>query len=440
MSIKKNISFVFTAQIINTVIGFISSIIITRILGPEGRGENTIFLNSISFAVLFFGLSINSTVSYFINSGKAKSEELLSTIILVVFGSSGLVYGSLFLLEKFNALHLALPASIQTEKYKLIFTGIYFSTLISGVLTAYLFTLKKFKIVSFYGIALQLLPAIIYLLIYTNVIPYDHKNAFKTIVSISFLVAIVTLLTAVFLFIKILKIKPASKLIPMTLIRQFMLFSSMAYVGNIASFFNYKLDFWVIDEYWGKSNLGIYSLAAQLSQLLWILPQAISSVLYSYASSSSEEEAVKYTITLKQVSFYGTLLFGIAGLILSYFFIPILYGEEFSGAINLMMIFLIGVVPFSIPVVLTSLFAARGNFKTSFIISLITFAISLLMYFTVIPRYGLIGGAISSAAAYLIASVLTEIAFSRIYKVSIFNTFMIRKDIFSFYNHFKKNK
>jgi O-antigen/teichoic acid export membrane protein len=226
----------------------------------------------------------------------------------------------------------------------------------------------------------------------------------------------------------------------MALIRQFMLFSAMAYIGNIATFFNYKLDFWIIDAYWGKSNLGIYSLAAQLSQLLWILPQAISSVLYSYASSSSEKEAVKYTITLKQVSFYGTLLFGIAGLILSYFFIPILYGAAFSSAFNLMLIFLIGVVPFSIPVVLTSLFAARGNFKTSFIISLITFAISLVMYFTLIPRYGLVGGAISSAAAYLIASILTEIAFSRIYKVSIFNTFMIKKDLFSFYTNLKKNK
>jgi O-antigen/teichoic acid export membrane protein len=421
----------FSAQIINTLIGFVSSIIITRILGPEGRGENTIFLSSIAFAVLFFSFSINSTISYFINSGKAKSEELLSTIIVLILTSTLLVYGTLFLLGQIGELHLALPESIQTEKYKLIFTGLYFSSLMNGVLVAYLSTFKKFKEVSLYGIGLQIFPAIIYILVYLDVIPYDHSIPFQTVVMISALVALITLIVIIFLFIKILNIKPSKKFIPIALIRQFILFSSLAYIGNIATFFNYKLDFWIIDEYWGKSDLGIYSLAAQLSQLLWILPQAIASVLYAYASSSSQEEAVRYTIKLKQLSFYATLILGITGLVLSYFFIPVLYGKEFIGAFNLMVIFLIGVIPFSIPTVLASLYAARGNFKISFVISLIILAISVTMYLTLIPRYGLMGGAISSAFAYLMATIISEIWFCKIYKVSIFNIFMIKKEVFS---------
>jgi O-antigen/teichoic acid export membrane protein len=403
----------------------------TRILGTEGRGENTIFLNSIGFAVLFFGFSINSTISYFINSGKAKSEELLSTIIVLALISTLLVYGTLFLLEYFGELHLALPARVQTEKYKLIFTGIYFSTLLNGIATAYLATFKKFKAASFYGVALQVLTLIIYLLVYLNIISYDHKNPFETVVIITAFVALITLIAVIFLFIKILYIKPSGKFIPIPLIKQFIFFSSMAYIGNIATFFNYKLDFWVVDEYWGKSDLGIYSLAAQLSQLLWILPQAISSILYSYASSSNQQDAIRYTIQLKQLSFYGTLIFGIIGLILSYYFIPILYGKEFSRAYDLIIIFLIGVIPYSIPTVLSGLFASRGNFKTSFVISVITFAISLVLYFTLIPRYGLIGGAISSAIAYIMAAIMSELWFCKSYKVSIFNLFKIKKEMFS---------
>ena len=431
MSIKKNISFIFSAQVINTFIGIITSIIVTRILGPEGRGENTIFTNSIAFAVLFFSFSINSTISYFINSGKAKSEELLSTIIIFVLVSTLLVYGSLFLLENFGRLHLALPKSIQAEKYKLIFTGIYFTTTVNGIIVAYLSTFKKFKEVSLYGIAAQLFPLLIYILVYLNIIPYDHINPFKTVVYITALVAIISVIAIIILFIKFLPIKPSKKVIPITLIKQFIFFSSMAYIGNVASFFNYKLDFWVIDEYWGKSNLGIYSLAAQLAQLLWILPQAVSSVLYSYASSSNEQEAVRYTIQLKQLSFYGTFILGIIGLILSYFFIPILYGQEFTSAFHLMAIFLIGIIPYSIPVVLASLFAARGNFKINFIISLITLVISGIMYFTVIPHFGLVGGAVSSVAAYLIATILSELWFCKLYNISIFNLFLVKKELFS---------
>ena len=109
----------------------------------------------------------------------------------------------------------------------------------------------------------------------------------------------------------------------------------MAYVGNVAQFFNYKLDFWVVDEYYGKSNLGIYSLAAQLSQLLWMLPLAISTVLYSYASTGSREDAINFTVRLKQIAFYGTLFLGITGLFLSYYLIPILYGKEFNESFSI---------------------------------------------------------------------------------------------------------
>jgi O-antigen/teichoic acid export membrane protein len=403
----------------------------TRILGAEGRGENTIFLNSIGFAVLFFGFSINSTIAYFINSGKAKSEELLSTIIVLALASTLLVYGTLLLLEYLGELHLALPDRVQTEKYKFIFTGIYLSNLLNGIVTAYLTSYKKFKVASFYAVGLQILTVVIYLLVYLDVIPYNHKKPFETVVTITALVAFITLISVIFLFIKILYITPSRKFIPIPLIKQFIFFSSMAYIGNIATFFNYKLDFWVVDEYRGKSALGIYSLAAQLSQLLWILPQAISSVLYSYASSTNHQNAVRYTIQLKQLSFYGTLIFGVIGLTLSYYFIPILYGQEFEAAYDLMIIFLIGVIPYSIPTVLTSLFASRGNFKISFVISLITFAISVVLYFTLIPRYGLIGGAISSAIAYLLAAILSEFWFCKLYKVSIFNLFKINKGIFS---------
>jgi O-antigen/teichoic acid export membrane protein len=115
----------------------------------------------------------------------------------------------------------------------------------------------------------------------------------------------------------------------------------MAYLGNVATFFNYKLDFWIVDFYWGKPQLGIYSLASQLSQLLWVLPAAIATVLYSFASNCSQQQAVTYAIQLKQLAFYGTLILAGVGLLLAYFFIPVLYGKEFTEAFKLMKIFLL---------------------------------------------------------------------------------------------------
>ena len=428
MSIKKSISYIFSAQILNTVIGFIASVIITRLLGAEGRGENAIFTNAISFAVLFFGFSISSTIPYFINSGKAKAEELLTTILIFSFGSAVLVFGTLSIFENIGKLHWALSDGIQSFQYKVIFTGIYLSTLLNGILSTYLLTYKKFKEVSIYGVIFQIFPLSIYLFLYFNIIPYNHDHPFENIVHIIGITSLISIIAIILLFIKTVPVRPSKTLIPPGVIKQFIFFSSMAYIGNVATFLNYKLDFWVVDEYYGKSQLGIYSLAAQLSQLLWILPSAIASVLYSYASKCSEKDAVQYTIRLKQIAFYATFLLGLIGLLLAYFFIPILYGKEFSGAFNLMMIFILGVIPFSLPTVIASLFAARGNFKMSFVLSLIIFVFSSIMYFTLIPHFGLIGGAASSAIAYLLGSIMCEIWFCKHYKVSFFNLFIFEKN------------
>jgi Na+-driven multidrug efflux pump len=60
------------------------------------------------------------------------------------------------------------------------------------------------------------------------------------------------------------------------------------------------------------------------------------------------------------------------------------------------------------------------------------------LYFSLIPRLGLVGGAISSAIAYLLTAVVSELWFCKLYKVSVFNLFHIKKDIFSISTILKK--
>ena len=400
-------------------------------MGAEGRGELAIFNNSIAFAVLFFGFSINSTIPYFINSGKAKAEELLTTVIIFSLISTVLVYCTLYLLENVGKLNWVLPGSTRSFQYKLIFTGLYFNTLLGGVLSTCLLTFKKFKEVSFYNVSFQVLPLFIYLMVYFKIIPSDPTTPFVTVIIITAIISFISIIAIVILFIKIVPVRPIKKLIPFGLIKQFIFFSSMAYVGNVSQFFSYKLDFWIVDAYNGKSMLGIYSLAVQLSQLLWVLPQSLANVLYSYASNYKEEEALRVTLILKKIGFYGTLLFGILGLIVSYFLIPVLYGMEFTPAIHLMFIFLIGIIPFSMPTIIASFFAARGFFKFSFYVAMIVSIFTMCSYFVLIPRYGTTGAAFASVFSYLSSTILFEYLMYKKYQVNPFYSLKLNRTILS---------
>ena len=431
MSIKKSISFTFGAQIINTVIAFISSIIVTRLLGAEGRGEYAIFTNSIAFGVLFFGFSISSTIPYFINSGKAKAEELLTTIIIFSLISAVLVYYTLFLLESTGKLHWALPGSIKSFQYKLIFTGIYLNTLLCGVLSTCLVTFKRFKEVSLYNVSFQVLPLFIYLLLYFKIIPADYTRPFNNLVIVTAIISLISIIAIALLFLKLMPIRPVKKVIPFGLIKQFIFFSSMAYVGNVFQFFSYKLDFWIVDAYDRKKVLGIYSLAVQLSQLLWILPQSLANVLYSYASRGKEEEALYVTLILKKIAFYGSLMFGTIGLVLSWFFIPVLYGKEFTPVVNLMLIFLVGIIPFSIPTILASFFAARGLFKSSFYVAISVSLVTICFYFILIPTYGATGAAVASVFSYLTSTIIFEYLMYKRYGINPLSSLKFNKTTLS---------
>jgi O-antigen/teichoic acid export membrane protein len=90
MSYKKNISLNLLTQIIRIVVAFSISIIVSRVLGTQGKGE-------IAYILLIFGIianyghfGINNATLYFHKKSKYTEEEVYSvnltylTIILLV--------------------------------------------------------------------------------------------------------------------------------------------------------------------------------------------------------------------------------------------------------------------------------------------------------------------------------------------------------------------
>ena len=126
---------------------------------------------------------------------------------------------------------------------------------------------------------------------------------------------------------------------------------------------------------------------------------------------------MNYTIYLKKGALYSTLILAVAGTVLSYYFVPILYGREFAEVYKLMFVFMMGIIPFSIPIVVSSLLAARGKFKISFYTGIAVSIVSVGLYSVLIPRYGMMGGAIASSVSYVSSSIICEYWLYKIYKV-----------------------
>ena len=98
MGLKRSISLNFISQVINLIAGIGSSILLARVLGPEGRGDYILLITSAGFLVQFYAFGIESTISHYVASKKIELPLLIYWIgILVASLIAFVIIGTLVL-------------------------------------------------------------------------------------------------------------------------------------------------------------------------------------------------------------------------------------------------------------------------------------------------------------------------------------------------------
>jgi O-antigen/teichoic acid export membrane protein len=221
--------------------------------------------------------------------------------------------------------------------------------------------------------------------------------------------------------------KPANQLLKRPEMKQFFTYSFISFIASVFQYLNYKMDFWVINYYWGSTSLGIYSLAASLSQLLWILPQSMAIIMFPMSSYYERSELPVISEKLLRVALFITLVIVIPLALLSPYFIPMLFGKEFAAAAFYFQLFLIGVFPFIIIKIIASVLAGIGKVKYNLLATLAGFITGAAAYLLLIPRMGLIGGVIGSIISYLVATMVGIYFYKKEFPLSSFTSMIVIK-------------
>jgi O-antigen/teichoic acid export membrane protein len=173
-----------------------------------------------------------------------------------------------------------------------------------------------------------------------------------------------------------------------------------AQIGGIVTLLNLRLDFLLINVLTGPAVLGVYAIASKFAELLKIGPLALTYVLYpKYARESQAAAAVKVRKLLPQA---GVLT---AAAIIPLWFaatylIPALYGSDFRGAIAPAHIILLGLALQGIAAVVTAFLYGIGRPGLNSWGMTVGLAVTVVLDLLLIPRFGAVGAATASAAAY----------------------------------------
>nr|MEE4269762.1 polysaccharide biosynthesis C-terminal domain-containing protein [Candidatus Krumholzibacteria bacterium] len=183
-------------------------------------------------------------------------------------------------------------------------------------------------------------------------------------------------------------------------------------ISAVAYFLLLRLDQGLLEHFRGAAEVGIYSVAVYVGEMLWLLPGAITPLLvHSSADDGGSRRRDTTAVRAVQFGFLLTLAAALPLFFLAEPLLKLLAGGEYAGSGPALRALLPGIVLFAPGAVLAGDFIGRGKPHWNTQASAATVAVNLLVAWQLIPLYGPVGAAWSSTIAYAVGGGIMLIRF-----------------------------
>jgi O-antigen/teichoic acid export membrane protein len=391
---KKNIFFTFLTNVLNLGLGLLTGVILARSLGPEGKGIFTIITLIPALFVMLgnFGLSQSST--YFLGQRKYTEEEVFNNLMtwILLSGTTIAVIctGIIYFIK-----------TLEYWEYLLVIIPSIYFLIGSRLLSGFLLGLQK---IGDYN-RIRLIRSSSHLALYVLFIilmGWKLKGALY-----AWLISCI--LEFVFNLIKSYPKNSKFRLkINFNWLKESLRYGKSIYFSNLLGFLNYKADRFIIIAFLNPYQLGLYSIASNLAERIWIIADSISTVLFPKVSSLNSEEAADITRKTSSACIGITVALSAIMILTGNWLIITLFGIDFKDSFMPFAILMIGTVPLSAAKVIAAYFAGIGKQHYMFRIAVISALLNIVLNLLLIPRFNIIGASLASAISY---SVVTVIAF-----------------------------
>ena len=394
----KNTLAVFVSLLGMTGLSFLSKVILARVLGPEGTGQFSLLITFVYFAMTISNLSIDSAVIYYLGRNKGSKQQVLATgfwlqvglasvvVILISWVGYPWVNSTLFQNQVSGELILfcvivLLPLTAINNALSLAYVGL--NEIIKST---------YFRII---GAGLQFTSMIVLLIGF-------RAGVFGALLASVLSVAVVSGLE----YIGLRKLGYSLAInVPRNLSKSLLLYGVKGWVGNILQQFNYRLDSYVVNYFLGAALVGQYSIAVTVGEMIWLIPAAITTVLFP-KTAANWDEATKFTPLVSRITVLVTVMAAIGLAVISNPLVRFVFGRDFTLAVPALLALLPGIVFLSVGKVVASDLAGRGKPQYGTYSAFCSLILTFVFDFLLIPRIGITGAAIASSLSYGLSSLI----------------------------------
>jgi len=381
--VKKSIFNTFGMGV-HTVVNIVISIILARILKPEGVGKYQLLISTATIAGAIGGLGLGNACIYFINS-KKKNPTLVSSMSFRVSMISGLAIGILLII----ILH-------SEDYFGFLSRHVIFIAAGYGVSVLFMENLYPLLLVTFQvkkNIIVKLIPRISFLLFIIVGFRFGRLT-----VDVALMYAAVGMVLGVGLLVWYVR-----EWISMRVKTDYGELKALASYGSklnlsyVVLLLNGQIGLLIIryflpDDF---SQVGYYSRAMNVCSILLVVASAIGPLLHSKWSSV---DSVTRQLQMERTSRVLCLFLGLALITLepfSHVIIVTLYRIEFSPAVPMMRILLIGIGARFLLNPLLQLFASGGKPLYASLILVLNLVLMVVLMIFLVPSYGGVGASIA---------------------------------------------
>ncbi len=408
-------------------------VIIARVLGPAGNGQYALALLLPTMLATFLNLGIAPANVYFLGAGKVDTATVFRAVnrLALLIVAVGLGAGALCILFFSESWFPNVPRIILWGALS-IFPFALFQSFLSSIFQG----LQKFNV---FNLILLAQPAVTMAVVLMLVL-FDSAR-------LEYVLAAHLIGFVVMVCIGLLKIReeiPLGKIAHhrQGYIRQAVSYGYKAHLSNILAFVNYKADIFLVNLLIGSAAAGIYVVAVQVVERLWLLSQSVSTVILPRLSelSADEEKRRQVTPIICRTVIAVTLLAAVLLSCLAYLFISLFFGAEYLKAVLVLLLLLPGIVAGSGGRILANDIAARGRPELNMYFAIIVVAVNIAGNILLIPKYGLPGAAIATSFAYVLNLLLRLIVYKRISGNRFIDSLVITTDDIAMIKNVVKSK
>lgn len=410
----------FIFRIIFVASGFLVSLLIAKLAGADRFGIISLMIVNAGFIQIVSGLGTDAAIVWHGISGKPGDSNKIFSFTIYATLLQLLLFGiAAFLFFKYNGTTI-----LSREKGINIFYAelLYFSGLIVTEKYAALFYSQQMA-----ALCNKILALISSGLVFTLFVVLFNAPSLVVDNPVWVISIFVFIPAMVLLFFYHGKFSPVLIKISRDTVNSFVSFSLIVLVTNLIQFIAFRVDFWFIDYFHGKGDVGIYAQASKFSQMLWIIPGVFAGLIIPALKNAKDKLSVAELVSICRLLFFAHIFFAVlvvAGAFLLYqFFLP----EEFFNGFSALLLMMPGYIFFIITIVLAAFFSANRLLKINLLGSSLCCVLMIILDVLLIPRFSYTGAAIANLVAYTVTTIFFVAAFRKQTGLLMQDHFKLRK-------------